>query len=314
MGSLTPEVECRACGARNPATGGSCWRCRASLLGCERVPFLPEREPSWGRDLLEKARARREETEPCKSCGAENPVRFVRCQTCRGSTKRVELPSHLRCDACDEWNRSTSRFCERCGHPLASTADPALWRPDGCPGCWGDVVAQPGLAYCGTCGAPLPATLLDRRAVLASLVAHRAGGGYRGEAAPVAHLHPARPELALERDGAEIWIRLRDSERGVIDLDLTGAPLGEAEAREAPSSLIRLARWVRRRLKKDERMAEARFLATVEDACEAGERVVSAQRAGPSVLARVECARLPSAKRLGAWAEHVARWALAPPG
>ena len=99
-----------------------------------------EHEPSWGKDLVDRARGRSEPMATCKSCGAANPERFVRCQHCRGPTKEVELPSQVKCAGCEAWNRSASKFCEVCGDPMADTGDPARWRPDGCPGETGKIL------------------------------------------------------------------------------------------------------------------------------------------------------------------------------
>ncbi len=302
---------CSLCGARSPSAYTHCAQCRRPLEGPRAVP-LRERPPSWGQDVLEQARRRAEPMAPCRSCGADNPVRFVRCQSCRRPTKDAEVASHQECAACGEWNRGAARFCEACAEPLAHAGDPARWRPDGCPGCWGDVVVQEGLRYCGTCGAALPATLIERRDLLRSVAAARVGeGGYRGGAMPP-ELHPARCELAVRDEACVVWIALLDSARGVVDLDLVAEPRDAEDAAPAISgSLARLARWVEGRL-RDRPDPAAAERARVEAFATEDEAVLAAERAGPALAVRVELRRMPNPRRVEEWIAQLAEWT-APP-
>lgn len=301
--------ECPVCRTTNAATLTVCVRCRRSLAGATRVPLMKEHAPSWGQDLVEAARRRGEPMAACKSCGADNPERFVRCQSCRGPTKEVERPAQRKCRSCDAWNPSAARFCERCGDPMADTGDPARWRPDGCPGCWGDVVPQPGLRFCGTCGAALPATLLERRDLLRAVAAARIGGGYRGQAHPP-ELHVARCELVVRDDDHVVWVALVDSRRGVVDLELVAEPSDASRGvpPETPGSLARLAGWVRRRLRPEDDADRAAERARVEAFTTEDEQLLELERTGAALRARIELRRAPKAKRVDAWIEALADW------
>lgn len=256
---------------------------------------------SWGQELLEKRRAGIEIE--CRSCGAQTPHRYAFCVSC-GRAPSAAPYGHRRCPTCDAWCPRADRFCERCGDPTTPTGDPSDWRPEGCPGCFADRL--PGARYCGDCGAAFPVGFDARYELLRQVAVRRVRADFR-HAERLPEVHPARAEATLREEDHVVWLTLHESEVGAIDLELVVAPSSE-HAPPMPGSIVRLARWIRRRIGQGD-VAQAALAARIEASALEDERVLSVEPAGEALRVRVAHRDGPSASRIQAWVEAaVAAW------
>mgnify|MGYP001560682740 CR=1 FL=1 len=125
---------------------------------------------------------------------------------------------------------------------------------------------------------------------------------------------PARPELGrdgttleLLDDEGRLSLIVQEAETpGAFALRVVSALGDDPELPEAPSSLIRLAQWVRDRLtpgareRGDARLAWARARAS-----DGGGRVLGVQRAGNTVVLQLELADLPPSETFLRWLTRV---------
>jgi hypothetical protein len=143
---------------------------------------------------------------------------------------------------------------------------------------------------------------LEARQALGDL-AYRVGGarGYRSR--------PTRPELSRDggtlrlRDGeGRLRVRLEPAREARLSMRITSALGDEPSLPETPSSLVRLARWIRERLSAEARQraeAERAWARELARALDASLRDV--QRAGDTVVLHLALDAPPEAERLQRW-------------
>jgi hypothetical protein len=304
------RISCHRCSELNPPALRSCAGCGAWLLPSRTFESEDVPDRSWGLDLVARAEQREVPRIECASCGAQTPERYAFCIGCGRSPRARRTGARERpCPSCGAPGAESQRFCIRCGDPMAETGGRGYWRVEGCPGCWADL-DELEAGYCGECGARVPPDLMERRELLREVQQRRLRASYRGIGA-VPELHPGRAEMSVRTTERAVWLSLRPSVLGAVELhgvvSRADAPPVAGHGQVPPGlvpdgAVARLARFVSVRLDRVRRSRDEALVEAVSSFLDPrGERLRAAETSGDAAFFVVAFADVPGPGRVDGW-------------